>query len=165
MPLQKTGTGTVQSALARPVPQGLQDPDQWVLVTQNYIPNVARTLVWHKIADPKHPERFSESFEFVNTPRTLSPEASLEKLRESNAKTCPTGVVKVISLTETDLTAETRPCGPLGEEDSISRWISGAHDTFYVSYNVKAAEMTPAQRQQGLAAVSAWNVTAGRSGL
>jgi len=159
MSLQKTATAQ------NPVPEGLREPDKWILVTNKYVPNVAQQMVWHKVTDPAHPERYSESFEFLNTPRQGSPEDALAAMRQGYAKSCPSGNIQVIAQTDTDLTLENKPCGPLGEEDSISHWTYGIHDQFYASYNVKGPEMTADQRKQGLEAVGHFHAVPGKNGI
>lgn len=141
----------------RAVPAKLQNQEKWVLVDHQVVAGKFERMTWHKLADRDHPEKWSESFEYDDMPRVpLSPRRFLDFEKQSYAKQCPSGTVTPIAVSDTELTVETKPCGPLGEQDEIDRFMFGKQDTFDVTYIVTAAEMISAQREQGLAALAAW---------
>jgi hypothetical protein len=51
--------------------------------------------------------------------------------------------------------AKSGGCPHYGDVDEIDRYLFGKSDLFQLEYTVKAREMTPAQRDAGIKAVSA----------
>lgn len=139
----------------QPVPQGLPEPEKWTYLGAQTIPGRMQAMAWEK------PGAVREKFEYQDLPRPdLSPQKYLEDFKARQAQACPSFSVTPLRVTEKELLLKVTSggCARFGEMAEIDRYIFGKTDLFHMSYMVTARDLTAAQRDAGIKAVTAWNM-------
>jgi hypothetical protein len=140
------------------IPAGLPNPEQWVALEKDADSSgrpSAMTWVRHSGKDPGE---WTEMFGYHDLPQEgISPREFFDQFKAGQARQCPSGTVSLIELSDTELMFEAKSggCPHYGDVDEIDRYLFGKSDLFQMEYTVKAREMTPAQRDAGIKAVSA----------
>jgi len=138
---------------------GLENPDRWVFGGVAFVPNQSRELKWHKLVgtDPSHYDEIFESVTVKKPP--LTPSQYLDFIRQVAARSCPSATVTPISVTDNELVLEIKVSSGAcigGIHDELDRDIFGSYNLFTFVYTAKnTTNMSAAQRQAGMAAISA----------
>jgi hypothetical protein len=172
------GCDAVDAALApidetadHPVPEGLAHPESWVYLPPPSNRHADQTTRWVK---PEAPEgtppgkpgerpryrgKWTEAFEYRTLERPQRPPRDYaETFKQRMERNCPDVTVTPLRISESELLLEvvTHGCEPFGTEDELLRMVFDKPDFVQLGYTVKAAAMTPAQRESGLKAIYAW---------
>jgi hypothetical protein len=140
------------------IPDGLPNPEQWVALEKDADSSgrpSAMTWVRHSGKDPGE---WTEMFGYHDLPQEgISPREFFDQFKAGQARQCPSGSVSLIELSDNELMFEAKSggCPHYGDVDEIDRYLFGKSDLFQMEYTVKAREMTRAQRDTGIKAVSA----------
>jgi len=174
---QKIDTPFVPNA-AHPAPAGLPDPQSWVFVGRTaYVPGKVLQMTWHK-PSPKDPNQWTESFQYEETAgaatnswqhtvilKLRTTQQYLDSMKTVFQLSCPSGSITPITVADSELLMEMKSggCPRFGAMDEIDytrfgrgsvAWID--NDVEHIVYIVKSADMTPAQRQAGISAVTSF---------
>ncbi len=162
---------------AHPAPAQLPDSQSWVFVGRTaYVPRQVLQLTWHKPSQ-KDPNQWSESFQYADTAgssinpsqypivlKIKTPQQYLDWMRAVLQLECPSGSMTPINVGDSELLMEMKSggCtrfGPMDEIDYLrfnENHFFEAPDVELIVYIVKSADMTPAQRQAGISAVTSF---------
>jgi len=133
-------------------------------------------LTWHKPSQ-KDPNQWTESFQYADTAgssinpsqypivlKIKTPQQYLDWMRAVLKVECPSGSMTPINVGDSELLMEMKSggCtrfGPMDEIDYLrfnENHFFEAPDVELIVYIVKSADMTPAQRQAGISAVTSF---------
>jgi hypothetical protein len=118
-----------------------------------------------KVSPQKFLEVFKEKPEAAVCLRgecEVSPQKFLEVFKEEHLRQCPSGSVTPVQVSDTEFLFEVKSggCPHFGDQDEIDRFLFTESDAFHLIYTVKAREMTPVQRDVGIAAVNKYKLAA-----
>jgi len=157
---------------AHPAPAQLLDSQSWIFVGRTaYVPGKILQMTWHK-PSPTDPNQWTESFQYEDIAAPLDGSTvyqlqQLHPMKLGDPKLCPSGSITQIMPGKFLMEIKSGGCPRYGAIDEIDYYPArqrgfyffaiGPTDTEHVAYIVKSADMTPAQRQAGIAAVTSFD--------
>ncbi len=164
---------------AHPAPAQLPDPQSWVFVGRTaYVPGKVLQMTWHKPSQ-KDPNQWTESFQYEETGgaatnswqhtvilKLRTTQQYLDSMKAVSQLVCPSGSFTPITVGDSELLMEMKSggCPRFGAMDEIDYYRFGrgsfawiANDVEHIVYIVKSPDMTPAQRQAGISAVTSFD--------